>query len=282
MSVTKVITSPWGSTEPITVPEQCQIELYWQMMPAETRLTSRPSFSLGSILLLKTPTVLFKSAPISLSRYAGFRVRRFRKKSRWSPNLRNAQQAFWANRLRLPALKDPATCTSFNRDSEFRPCCGERRERIHMHRMNIWRLTRPCRLRRHCCSLFVNGVGRRVPSERPFPGFSRPFCMILALCFLLVFCTATDCATFVALVCSRLHRASCAAICRTHWKRLGVLDYSWRLELQPGIETGDVAVESLKQQLFKRFHLVLDGSSNASKVLSLAVRAGVVAGRRRE
>lgn len=36
VSVTKIITSPWGTREPITVPEQCKIEIYWQAMPGET------------------------------------------------------------------------------------------------------------------------------------------------------------------------------------------------------------------------------------------------------
>jgi acetylornithine deacetylase len=35
VSVTKIITSPWGTSEPITIPEQCKIEIYWQMMPGE-------------------------------------------------------------------------------------------------------------------------------------------------------------------------------------------------------------------------------------------------------
>jgi acetylornithine deacetylase len=37
VSVTKVITAPWGFEEPITVPESCQVELYWQLMPGETQ-----------------------------------------------------------------------------------------------------------------------------------------------------------------------------------------------------------------------------------------------------
>jgi acetylornithine deacetylase len=37
VNVTKIVTSPWGTTEPITIPERCQIELYWQMMPGETQ-----------------------------------------------------------------------------------------------------------------------------------------------------------------------------------------------------------------------------------------------------
>ena len=37
VSVTKVFTSPWGTTEPITIPETCQVEFYWQLMPGETQ-----------------------------------------------------------------------------------------------------------------------------------------------------------------------------------------------------------------------------------------------------
>ncbi len=37
VSVTKVITAPWGFKEPITIPESCQVELYWQLMPGETQ-----------------------------------------------------------------------------------------------------------------------------------------------------------------------------------------------------------------------------------------------------
>lgn len=37
VSITKVFTSPWGTGEPITVPEECKLELYWQTMPGETQ-----------------------------------------------------------------------------------------------------------------------------------------------------------------------------------------------------------------------------------------------------
>jgi acetylornithine deacetylase len=37
VAVTKVWTSPWGTTEPITVPEICKVEMYWQSMPGETQ-----------------------------------------------------------------------------------------------------------------------------------------------------------------------------------------------------------------------------------------------------
>jgi acetylornithine deacetylase len=35
VSITKVFTSPWGTGEPITPPETCKVEMYWQLMPGE-------------------------------------------------------------------------------------------------------------------------------------------------------------------------------------------------------------------------------------------------------
>lgn len=35
VTITKITTGPWGTTEPITVPEECRVELYWQLMPGE-------------------------------------------------------------------------------------------------------------------------------------------------------------------------------------------------------------------------------------------------------
>jgi acetylornithine deacetylase len=37
VSVTKIFTAPWGTGEPITPPEECRVELYWQLMPGETK-----------------------------------------------------------------------------------------------------------------------------------------------------------------------------------------------------------------------------------------------------
>lgn len=37
VSVTKITTGPWGSGEPISIPEECRIELYWQLMPGEKK-----------------------------------------------------------------------------------------------------------------------------------------------------------------------------------------------------------------------------------------------------
>jgi acetylornithine deacetylase len=37
VSITKVTTGPWGTREPITIPEVCRTEMYWQTMPGETQ-----------------------------------------------------------------------------------------------------------------------------------------------------------------------------------------------------------------------------------------------------
>ncbi len=35
VDVTKIITAPWGTKEPMTIPEECKIEIYIQAMPGE-------------------------------------------------------------------------------------------------------------------------------------------------------------------------------------------------------------------------------------------------------
>jgi len=37
VAIMKVFTAPWGTKEPVTPPEQCQIEMFWQTMPGETQ-----------------------------------------------------------------------------------------------------------------------------------------------------------------------------------------------------------------------------------------------------
>jgi acetylornithine deacetylase len=37
VAITKVFTAPWGTREPITIPDTCQVEMYWQLMPGETQ-----------------------------------------------------------------------------------------------------------------------------------------------------------------------------------------------------------------------------------------------------
>jgi acetylornithine deacetylase len=35
VAITKVITAPWGTSEPMTIPQECKVEIYWQAMPGE-------------------------------------------------------------------------------------------------------------------------------------------------------------------------------------------------------------------------------------------------------
>lgn len=44
VSITKVITGPWGPREPIGTPESCRVEFYWQLMPGETQAAVEREF----------------------------------------------------------------------------------------------------------------------------------------------------------------------------------------------------------------------------------------------
>jgi acetylornithine deacetylase len=37
VAITKICTAPWGTSEPITVPVTCRVEMYWQAAPGETQ-----------------------------------------------------------------------------------------------------------------------------------------------------------------------------------------------------------------------------------------------------
>jgi acetylornithine deacetylase len=36
VTVTRVFTAPWGTSEPTNTPSLCRVELFWQAMPGET------------------------------------------------------------------------------------------------------------------------------------------------------------------------------------------------------------------------------------------------------
>jgi acetylornithine deacetylase len=63
VSITKVFTSPWGTREPITVPETCQVEMYWQAMPGETQEDIEREFSEWFNGTIARAPELFPSAP---------------------------------------------------------------------------------------------------------------------------------------------------------------------------------------------------------------------------
>jgi acetylornithine deacetylase len=61
--VTNIATGRWGWGQPITVPEQCRVELYWQTMPDETEQEIHDEFfSWWSRLVAERPD-LFATAP---------------------------------------------------------------------------------------------------------------------------------------------------------------------------------------------------------------------------
>ena len=57
VSLTKITTGPWGMGEPMTIPEQCQIEMYWQTMPGETEAEIDAEFAAWLGGLPKPPRV---------------------------------------------------------------------------------------------------------------------------------------------------------------------------------------------------------------------------------
>ncbi len=63
VNVTKIVTSVWGTTEPITIPERCQIELYWQTMPGETQAEIEAEFFAWLDSLVDEPGSPFLQRP---------------------------------------------------------------------------------------------------------------------------------------------------------------------------------------------------------------------------
>ncbi len=61
--VTKVFTAPWGFTEPITIPETAQVELYWQLMPGETQAEVESQFHSWLDEVVSSAPMLFPARP---------------------------------------------------------------------------------------------------------------------------------------------------------------------------------------------------------------------------
>ncbi len=64
VSVLKVFTAPWGSGEPMTVPEECKVELFWQMMPGERQEVVEREFHVWFDGLLAGAPQLFEQLPV--------------------------------------------------------------------------------------------------------------------------------------------------------------------------------------------------------------------------
>ena len=65
VSVTKIFTSPWGTGEPITVPEECRVEFYWQLMPGETQEDVEAEFREWMDTVVRSRPELFAQPPTS-------------------------------------------------------------------------------------------------------------------------------------------------------------------------------------------------------------------------
>jgi len=63
VSITKVITGPWGTKEPVTVPETCKVEMFWQLMPGENRDEVDREFHAWFDAMLASAPQLFPSRP---------------------------------------------------------------------------------------------------------------------------------------------------------------------------------------------------------------------------
>jgi hexosaminidase len=97
---------------------------------------------------------------------------------------------------------------------------------------------------------------------------------------MLIWLLSAFCGTIRAATASALFARGYTVLPAPQIVKLGASDFdfdrSWRVEIGPGIKSGDVAVESLNLGLSERFHLALNGSSKTSKVLSLGVAANSV------
>jgi acetylornithine deacetylase len=63
VSITKIFTSPWGTGEPITVPEECKVEFYWQLMPGETQEDVEREYFEWMDAVVRARPQLFAQAP---------------------------------------------------------------------------------------------------------------------------------------------------------------------------------------------------------------------------
>lgn len=64
VSITKISTGPWGTGEPMGIPEQCRIEMYWQTMPGETRDAVEQQFFKWFDEVVDSAPTLFQLRPI--------------------------------------------------------------------------------------------------------------------------------------------------------------------------------------------------------------------------
>jgi len=63
VSITKVFTAPWGTKEPVTIPETCLIEIYWQLMPGEQQEDIEREFFAWLDSVVAAAPALFPARP---------------------------------------------------------------------------------------------------------------------------------------------------------------------------------------------------------------------------
>jgi acetylornithine deacetylase len=63
VAVTKLFTAPWGTGEPITTPEECRVELFWQLMPGEKQSDVDAEFFVWFDAMLAAAPHLFPQRP---------------------------------------------------------------------------------------------------------------------------------------------------------------------------------------------------------------------------
>ncbi|MCI0626491.1 MAG: M20/M25/M40 family metallo-hydrolase [Acidobacteria bacterium] len=63
VSITRVFTGPWGTREPTTIPEECRLEMYWQMMPGEKQEDVDREFFIWLDAMAKAAPQLFRAVP---------------------------------------------------------------------------------------------------------------------------------------------------------------------------------------------------------------------------
>jgi acetylornithine deacetylase len=63
VSITKVFTSPWGTKEPVTVPDTCLVEMFWQLMPGEKQEEVEREFHAWFDGVVASAPNLFPSRP---------------------------------------------------------------------------------------------------------------------------------------------------------------------------------------------------------------------------
>jgi acetylornithine deacetylase len=63
VSITKIFTAPWGTREPITIPEECKVEFFWQLMPGEPQEAVEREFQEWLDDVVKSAPSLFPERP---------------------------------------------------------------------------------------------------------------------------------------------------------------------------------------------------------------------------